>query len=191
MMDQRFTVQAVESMTKAELKAARAEYTRMRDIAQKRIKRLGESQFANAKAYQNYQLGFPKLKDIPKGHFAEAFSNLAKYVSAKSTTVSGQRSQMQKTIATWNQMGIPLNEKNYKQVFDMLHRLRQLKKVFDSERVVMSVDKVMSRPDISWKKLLRSPLLAKVAENPAKLAALPEKEKGTYTIKEMRKVFGW
>ena len=190
-MDKKHTVQAVESMTKAELKAARAEYTRMRDIAQKRIKRLGESEFSWTKGFQNYQFGFPKLKDIKPGHFAEAYSLLAKYVSTKATTVSGQREQRSRTIKTWASLGIPLSEENYKLVFDVLKALRKQKKIYDSEKIVDAVMALMARKDINFKKLLRSPILSNVVLNYKQVAALPVKEKGTYTIKEMRNAFGW
>ena len=191
-MDKRYTVQALESMTKAEIKAMRAEYTRMRDIAQKRIKRLGESRFSSSKAFQNYQYGFPKLKDIPKGHFAEAFNLLAKYVSVKSTTVSGQREQMKRTIATWNEMGIPLSEKNYKQVFDILKALRKQKKIYDSEKVVDAAMALMARKDIKISKLLKSPHLGQIVENAGKIASLDQLPKGQYYgIRQLGKELGW
>ena len=191
-MNPKYTVQALENMTKAEIKAMRAEYTRMRDIAQKRVKRLGESKFSYSKAFQNYQYGFPKLKDIPKGHFAEAFSMLAKYVGTKSTTVSGQREQMRKTIATWNEMGIPLSESNYKQVFDILKALRKQKKIYDSEKVVDAALALMARKDIKISKLLKSPHLGDIVQNAGKIASLDQLPKGQYYgIRQLGKELGW
>ena len=52
-----YTVQGAETMarmgTKADLSTMRAEYTRMRDVAQKRLKRL-EKAFTESKAVQSH-----------------------------------------------------------------------------------------------------------------------------------------
>ena len=64
--DNYMTTQALENYvaraTRDDLSALRSEYTRMRDVAQKRIKRLQASEFNQAKAVLERPEGFPKLK---------------------------------------------------------------------------------------------------------------------------------
>ena len=70
-------------------KEMRKEYTRMRDVAQKRIKRLSESEFKwTAKGSAQ---SFPELKNISDANFAKAFNQLYRFVHAQSTTVTGQK----------------------------------------------------------------------------------------------------
>ena len=104
-----YTVQGAETMarvgTKDDLATMRAEYTRMRDVAQKRIKRLGK-QFPESKAYQSHKQGFAKLKDLDPRDFPKAFAELAKFVRAKGSTVTGQKQIKEKTIKTWQDQGL-------------------------------------------------------------------------------------
>lgn len=80
----------------------RAVYTRLRDIAQKRIKRLGESEWRSSETYQRYKFGFPKLSQIPnRTTLSYELARLSRFVSAKTTTVSGlkhQRSEQLKSL---------------------------------------------------------------------------------------------
>lgn len=79
-------------------KQAREEYTRLRAIANKRIKRLGESEFRNTEAYTQNMRGFPALKDIPNmGELAQQLNEVARFVSSNRSSVSGQRDIMKRT----------------------------------------------------------------------------------------------
>ena len=59
-------VDVAKKMQRENLSGMRKEYTRMRDIAQKRIERMGQSEFAKTKTFKDHAEGFQKLKDIPK-----------------------------------------------------------------------------------------------------------------------------
>lgn len=135
-----YTVQGAETMlhsgTKDDISAMRAEYTRMRDVAQKRIKRLGKSDFRESKAYQSHKEGFKKLKEIDPRDFPKAFSELAKFVKAKGSTVTGQRQIKEKTIKTWQDQGLNLNKQNYDRVIKVLEELRRRKIVYGSDKAV-------------------------------------------------------
>ena len=191
--DQKYTVQALENMTKAEIAEMRKEYTRMRDIAEKRIKRLGESEFAYARAYQNNQLGFPKLRNLSDSEFPKAMSALAKFVSAKGTTVTGQRERMKRTIEAWQAQGVDLNESNYKQVMKAMESLRKRKLIYDSNRVVNAVEAILARSDMKLGRLMRSPNFGKLLEkNSDAIASLPELPKGQYYgMRSLKNMFGW
>jgi len=126
-------VDVAKVMQREDLSSMRKEYTRMRDIAEKRIKRMKESEFAGSKTLQEHTGGFPKLKEIKDNDFAKAFSELSKFVGAKKSSISGQREIRQKTIETWNQQGIPLNKENYDRTIAILEEMRKRKIVYGSD----------------------------------------------------------
>lgn len=87
-------------------KQIRAEYTRLRDIAQKRIKRLGESEFRSSETYQKYKGGFPKLSQIPnRTNLSYELAKLSRFVSAKTTTVTGLRHQRTEQLKSLKKHG--------------------------------------------------------------------------------------
>ena len=77
--DDWYTVEGAKSMDSSIL---RKEYTRLRDIAQKRIERLGKD-YSWTKQYNEHRKGFDKIKDIDPRDLPKAFSELAKFVRAK------------------------------------------------------------------------------------------------------------
>ena len=145
-----YTVQGAETMarvgTKDDMATMRAEYTRMRDVAQKRIKRLGQ-QFPESKAYQSHSKGFPKLKELDPRDFAKAFSELAKFVKAKGSTVTGQKEIKNKTIKTWQDQGLNLNQKNYDKTIKILEEMRKQKIVYGSDKAVELADSMLDLDD--------------------------------------------
>lgn len=145
-----YTVQGAETMarlgTKDDLSSMRAEYTRMRDVAQKRIKRLGK-QFPESKAYQTHEKGFAKLKDLDPRDFPKAFAELAKFVKAKGSTVTGQKQIKEKTIKTWQEQGLNLNRKNYDKVIKILEEMRRRKIVYGSDKAVELADSMLDFDD--------------------------------------------
>ena len=85
--DDWYTVEGAKSMDSSIL---RKEYTRLRDIAQKRIERLGKD-YSWTKQYNEHRKGFDKIKDIDPRDLPKAFSELAKFVRAKGSSASGQK----------------------------------------------------------------------------------------------------
>lgn len=146
-----YTVQGAETMyhtgTKDDISTMRSEYTRMRDVAQKRIKRLGKSEFRESKAYQSHKEGFRKLKDIDPRDFPKAFAELAKFVKAKGSTVTGQRQIKEKTIKTWQDQGLNLNKKNYDRTISVLEEMRRRKVVYGSDKAVEIADATLEFTD--------------------------------------------
>ena len=145
-----YTVQGAETMarvgTKDDLATMRAEYTRMRDVAQKRIKRLGK-QFPESKAYQSHKQGFAKLKELDPRDFPKAFAELAKFVRAKGSTVTGQKQIKEKTIKTWQDQGLNLNSKNYDKTIKILEEMRKQKIVYGSDKAVELADSMLDLDD--------------------------------------------
>ena len=141
-----YTVQGAETMlttgTKSDIATMRSEYTRMRDVAQKRIKRLAK-QFPESKAFQAHANGFPKLRDMDPRDLPKAFAELAKFVKAKGSTVTGQKEIKAKTIKTWQDQGLNLNQKNYDKTIKILEEMRKRKIVYGSDKVVELADSMI------------------------------------------------
>ena len=138
-----YTVEGAKSLDVATL---RKEYTRMRDVAQKRLARL-EKDFSESKAYLSHRAGFEKLKDIDVRDLPKAFSELAKFVGAKGSSASGQKEIRRKTIETWNKQGLNLTQKNYSRVIKILEEMRKRKLVYGSDKVVEVADSMLAVDD--------------------------------------------
>ena len=87
-------------------KAIRKEYTRLRDISQKRLKRMGSTMWADTQMYKRNVNHYPKLKDIHSpSELAARLSDLSRFIEAKTSTVSGMESRLKKSLATLYEHG--------------------------------------------------------------------------------------
>lgn len=145
-----YTVQGAKTMyevgTKDDIATMKSEYTRMRDTAQKRLKRL-EKQFPDSRAVQTHRKGFPKIRDLDPRDFPKAFAELAKFVKAKGSTVTGQQQIKEKTIKTWQDQGLNLNQTNYDKVIKIMEEMRRQKIVYDSNKAVELADSMLGLDD--------------------------------------------
>lgn len=100
-------------------KELRAEYTRMRDQAQKQMKRLVESRFKVPRRYaEEAKHGFLKLSEIrDRRELAFAMSNLSEFLTQKTTSVSGRGKMERDAIKTLNKHGYTGINKNNIQDF--------------------------------------------------------------------------
>ena len=139
----RVSVTEAETMMRNDLRAMKREYTQMRDIAQKRIKRMSESEFASSKTYLSHQKGFAKIKELDMKDFAKAFSELSKFVNAKGSTVTGQKHIRYKTIRTWQQQGLNLNKQNYNRTMQIMDEMRKRKILYGSDKAIQMSEFLM------------------------------------------------
>lgn len=95
------TIGMIKAGGKAE-KAIRKEYTRLRDISQKRLKRMAKNPiFSKSDTYLKNVDNFPKLKDITSAEMlADKLADLSSYISQKTTTLSGAKEVMYKSLET-------------------------------------------------------------------------------------------
>lgn len=142
----KYTVSEAETMFRENASAMRKEYSRMRDIAEKRIKRMRESEFTTSKAVREHPEGFRKLKDIDARDLPKAFSEISKFLGAKGSSISGQRQIREKTINTWQEQGLNLNRKNYDKTIKILEEMRRRKIVYGSDKA-LEVANVMLEMD--------------------------------------------
>ena len=96
--------------------AVRKEYTRLRDISQKRLKRLKAVGLDDTQAYLRNYKHYPKLKDIKSdSELAARLSDLARFITAKGSTVAGQKDIMKKSLSTLHDTGYTfVNEGNFR-----------------------------------------------------------------------------
>ena len=129
---EQYSTQALKQATEDDLSFLRSEYSRMRDVAQKRIKRLTKSDFSQAKAVQERPEGFPKLKDIKPSDFPYAMNELYRFVAAKSSTVQGQKEIRAKTIETFKKHDVHITEEEYPTFIKILESMRKQKLNYES-----------------------------------------------------------
>ncbi len=188
-------VDVAKVMQREDLSSMRKEYTRMRDIAEKRIKRMKESEFAGSKTLQEHAGGFPKLKEIKDNDFAKAFSELSKFVSAKKSSISGQREIRQKTIETWNKQGIPLTKQNYDRTIAILEEMRKRKIVYGSDEARELADTTLGLNQTQFEHVLDNleGYLSHVDDVADALGEMKDPETG-YTLIDMNELdekIGW
>ena len=174
-----YTVEALEniigSANKDDMSAIRTEYTRLRDIAHKRWKRLGTSEFSESPAYTSHAGDFPKLREMDPRDLPKAFANMVRFLRSQTSTLSGQKSRRQKNIEEWNKLGLNLNEQNYDNVMRMLREMRSRKIIYGSDKVLAVVETTMQK-GWDFEQVLNSPKLARMLRAPSKLKRIPKKK---------------
>ena len=198
-----YTVQGAETMaregTKDDLSTMRSEYTRMRDVAQKRVARLQktfpdsvgakhryDTGMVDSKGNPIYKSGFPTLKTIDPRDFPKAFAELAKFVKAKGSTVTGQKQIKEKTIKTWQDQGLNLNQKNYDKVIKILEEMRRRKIVYGSDKAVELAESMIDFDDQQTNEWLDH--LDYLLQHTDKLQEIPELR--GYDFDEIRDMIG-
>lgn len=147
---EKVTVDQAQSMMRDDIKAMRREYTKMRDIAQKRIQRMGKTQFQETETYRSNRFGFKRLRDLDPRDFAKAYSELSKFVTAKGSTIKGQTEIMRKTALKLNKaLGFKdkdidektgmasggITQDNYWRMIKILNRARKDKIFYGSDEM--------------------------------------------------------
>lgn len=107
-------------------KQVRKEYTRLRDISQKRLKRLAAAGYTDTEVYQRNYKHYPKLKDIKsKSELAQRLSDLSRFVGSSQSTVKGIKERNKQTLDTLKQHGYSfVNESNLRDFGDFMEQYR-------------------------------------------------------------------
>ena len=197
-----YRVDALRGISEKDL---RQEYSRMRDVAQKRVKRL-QKEFPEAKAGQKVvqlyndngdvvkeYIGFRELKDIHPNDLTKALSEMAKFVNAKTSTVIGQRQRMRKTMATLNKAigggkdgQAKVTEENYWRVIKILEEARKQKILYGSDKIVTLAEDTLELSDSQFDSVLDN--LAKSIENADEFRGSLESYMKKKRIKQFQKV---
>ena len=166
-----------ESLILEDEKDLRREYTRYRDIAQKRLKRLrnegfGKSQIAQAFGGEDV----PKLSTLKtKEDIVFALTTLKGFIDAKQSTVKGMRKyikeerekankidkKLAETIATLNKRfpeGNKFHKDNIQNFFDFMNNrvTQEIEKIVSSDRIALLYKIAESKKITDMKQLLKS-----------------------------------
>lgn len=124
------------SDNKADKAAVRKEYTRLRNIARKRLKRLEQAGYEESQAYKRNIYHYPKLSEIQSDYdLMGRLSDLSRFITAKGSTVSGRKEIESKTLETLHSHGYNFVTSDNLQAFgDFMeeYRNQKLDMIYDS-----------------------------------------------------------
>lgn len=128
----------------------RQEYTRLRDIAQKRIKRLLASEFSESQTALKWSKGVPRLSDMrSKSDIAHGLTDLSSFLESPYSTLTGQRETRAKQRATLERHypGLDLSGKKFDDFTKFMNAMRayQLDKLFGSDRALILYRTIKSK----------------------------------------------
>lgn len=133
----------------------RKEYAKLRAVAQKSIKRLGQSEFREGAIYRGAVGRFPTTKSIKsQRQLIMALTDITQFLSAKSHSVSGLKEIRREQVNTWQtEYGYKfVNQKNLTTWLDFLELMRDeagfLYEVRDGKRYVNKADAKARRKEI-------------------------------------------
>lgn len=122
------------------LREARAEYSRLRKIAEKRLARMEASPYGTSDIYRRYA---DRFKPLPRGASEERVRKqlyeVARFTELKTGSVSGMRKSRQKQIEAMHDLGYTwINEGNINTFNDYMERINKFTaaKNYDSEEIV-------------------------------------------------------
>lgn len=131
-----YTPHNIRQQMKIDPAAVRKEYTRLRDISQKRLKRLGASEWADSKAYTENVGKFPILKDLRNDtDLVYKLSDLERFVTADRASVSGLNRIRKESIQTLHEHDYTfVTQENYRSFGKFMeeYRFQKMDELYDS-----------------------------------------------------------
>lgn len=124
-------------------KELRREYSRLRKVAEKRIKRMGQTEWARSKTYQ-YNVGiYPNLVNVPnKSELSHLLSDLARFLSASTGSISGLEEQRTKALESLKEAGLEnITTENWWDFVDMMEWIRDQKQ-YDPSSAARMIDEL-------------------------------------------------
>ena len=112
---------------KSDPSSVKKEYTRLRDIAMKRLKRFETAGLTNTQAYRKNISHYPKLKNIKSNYeLAARLSDLERFITAEAGSVSGQKKIRKKAISTLHEHDYTfVNESDFDDFTDFMEEYRE------------------------------------------------------------------
>lgn len=129
---------------------ARAEYARLRKVANARLKRMEKAGYTSSRAYRFYGDGFESLRGADITTVRERLADVAHFIGLKTSSITGQRAAVKKGVSTMQSHGYDaITVKNY----DQWGRFMQAaidhfgdRNAFDSERIYEMFDRAEKSP---------------------------------------------
>lgn len=153
-----YTPEGAKSLTDKEL---RKEYSRLRSIARKRLERFEGTEWTDTQTYKAYKEGFKPIKDIKdERELRYQLTQVARFVTTETASVSGLEKQRKQAIETLNDRGYSfVNKKNYHKFTDFMEYVRtsSIAKLYDSNQVAEFFEESLEkRKNMSEKDLQKS-----------------------------------
>lgn len=137
----------------------RKEYSRLRKIAQKRLARFVGTEWEKSEVFKRNYGKYPVLADIKSPtQLRYELAALARFINAKTSSVSGLRQQRAKAIEALRDKGYTfVNRKNYWQFGEFMdyYKTSKLNQIYDSE-AALTVFQMTERFNIPERELLRN-----------------------------------
>ena len=142
----------VSKLKKRDIKEVRKEYSRLRQIAEKRLKRFEGTDWEHAKTYQKNVGKFKKLKDIKdERELRYALIELSEFILNPLSLIKEQQERKAHFIEKMNEKyeGLVTDE-NYWDFMDFMDAMRQagIKYMYDSERFLEYFEEKKGKFDI-------------------------------------------
>ena len=108
------------------IREARAEYSRLRKIAAKRLQRLEKAGYAQFATYQRYAHAFSPLpRNLSESRVYKKLNEVAHFLSLQSSSVSGEREKLRSTVETLHELGYDfINEGNIREFGRFMDTIR-------------------------------------------------------------------
>lgn len=120
------------------LKQQREEYSRLRSIAVKRLKRFEGTEWEDSLTYVSNVNAYPKLREIAASDLPYKLNQLQRFIIAEAGTVSGLKRIRDRNIQTLREHGYTaVNRGNYKQFTEFMEEYRRHRELqeYDSDQV--------------------------------------------------------
>lgn len=131
-----YTPEGAKSLSDREL---RKEYSRLRSIARKRLDRFEGTEWTDTQVYQMNVGVYKPLEEIKTDReLRHIFSDVARFVMAETSSVSGLKKQRREAVKTLQDRGYKFVDKdNFRQFADFMEyaRISNLNKLYDSKRI--------------------------------------------------------
>lgn len=128
----------------------RREYSRLRDIAEKRLKRLAISE-PESYAYRHNVGKYAPARGQSTAELAEQLPELARFIAAKTGSVKGIRAQRNKAVATLQESGYdfvtPANIKEFGEFMEASRETKLGKAVYTE---IIAAYRFMQEQNIPW-----------------------------------------
>ena len=133
--DYSYTDYNVDVLMLKDPKVLRREYSKLRSVAVKRLKRMAEygyTQSSTFKYFNQYKV-MPPLKDIPeknKGILARSLSDVMRFLSIKTSTISGIKEYRKEKIVQMRSHNYDVTEENFDAFVSYMSGVRAFNKAF-------------------------------------------------------------
>lgn len=132
-----YTPQALQGR---DLQEIRAEYNRLRSVANKRLEKLANSEWSDTELYDEFALGFkaPSKMEGGERELRTALEEVARFIQNPHSTITGNEQIAYRYVNTMNERGYDfVTRENYRDVVAFFEDWRQgkLDVIYDSDAV--------------------------------------------------------